>query len=68
MKIAVIGADGQLGTDICEALDKNKDEVTGLTVEHIEVTDIDSVSNVLKGAGPEVVINTAAFHDLERCV
>jgi dTDP-4-dehydrorhamnose reductase len=67
MKIAVIGADGQLGTDICDALEKNSDDVIKLTIEHIEVTDIDSVSNVLKEARPEVVINTAAFHDLETC-
>jgi dTDP-4-dehydrorhamnose reductase len=67
MKIAVIGADGQLGTDVCEALDKNNDDVVRLTIEHIDVSDIDSVSRVLKEAAPGLVINTAAFHDLERC-
>ena len=67
MKIAVVGADGQLGTDICAALANNNHEVVQLTIEDIEVTDIDSVSGVLKGAKPGLVINTAAFHDLERC-
>jgi dTDP-4-dehydrorhamnose reductase len=67
MKIAVIGADGQLGTDICEVLDKNHHDVIGLTIEHIEVSDLDSVSRVLKESSPQIVINTAAFHDLEKC-
>ena len=67
MKIAVIGADGQLGTDICAALGKNNFEVVPLTIQHIEVTEIDSVAKVLKEAKPQLVINTAAFHDLEKC-
>lgn len=67
MKIAVIGADGQLGTDICEVLEKNNFEVVPLTIEHIEVSDIDSVAKVLKEAKPGLVINTSAFHDLEKC-
>ncbi len=67
MKIAVIGADGQLGTDICAALDKAGHELTRLTVAHIDVTDKDSVSSALRAAGPQLVINTAAFHDVPKC-
>jgi dTDP-4-dehydrorhamnose reductase len=67
MKIAVIGADGQLGTDICEVLDKADNNVFPLTIEHIEVSDINSVSKVLKESSPQMVINMAAFHDLEKC-
>ncbi len=67
MKIAVIGADGQLGTDLCKTLEKNRYEVIPLTIEHIEVSDIHSVSKVLKEANPRMVINTAAYHDLEKC-
>lgn len=67
MRIAVIGADGQLGTDICNALDKTDHELTRLTVEHIDVTDIDSVTKALSGAKPQLVINTAAFHDVPKC-
>jgi dTDP-4-dehydrorhamnose reductase len=67
MRIAVIGADGQLGTDICAAIDKTQDELIRLTIEHIEVSDIDSVSRALKEASPQLVINTAAFHHVEKC-
>jgi len=67
MKIAVIGADGQLGTDICAVLNKENFDVVPLTIEHIEVTKIDSVAKALKEANPQLVINTAAYHDLEVC-
>lgn len=67
MKLAVIGADGQLGTDICIALDKTNHELTRLTVGNIDVTDIDSVTEVLSEVKPQLVINTAAFHDVPKC-
>jgi dTDP-4-dehydrorhamnose reductase len=67
MKTAVIGADGQLGTDICQAIEKTHHELIPLTIEHIEVSDIDSVSRVLGEVKPQLVINTAAFHHLETC-
>lgn len=67
MKIAVIGADGQLGTDICKAIEKIDHELVPLTIEHIEVSDIDSVTRVLDEVKPQLVINTAAFHHGETC-
>jgi len=67
MKIAVIGADGQLGTDICKALDKTDHSLTRLTIAHIDVADMDSVSRVLEESSPQLIINTAAFHHVEKC-
>jgi len=67
MKIAVIGADGQLGTDICVALDQNQHQVVRLTIADIEISDGNSVSRVLKEIQPQWVINTAAFHHVEKC-
>jgi len=67
MKIAVIGADGQLGTDICAAVDKAGFELIRLTIEHIDVSKMESVSTVLKEINPRLVINTAAYHHVEQC-
>ena len=39
MKIAVVGADGQLGTDVVKAFTANGDETVSLTHSDIEVTD-----------------------------
>lgn len=65
MRIIVIGSTGQLGTDLIRVL-KNDHETIGLAHEDIEVTERDSCQ-VLRRYNPDVVINTAAFHDVDRC-
>jgi dTDP-4-dehydrorhamnose reductase len=67
MKIAVIGAAGQLGTDVVAAFTSNGDEAVPLTHAEIELQDIDSVSTCLQGICPQVVVNTAAMHHVENC-
>lgn len=67
MKIAVIGANGQLGMDLVEAFTSKGDSVQPLTHTDIEISDLDSVSRVLEGIRPEVVVNTAAMHHVENC-
>ena len=68
MRVAVIGADGQLGSDICEAFLQNNDEVFALTIDKIEISNLDSVSHALKNLDElDVVINTAAMHHVEDC-
>ncbi|NCU05201.1 MAG: dTDP-4-dehydrorhamnose reductase [Chitinophagaceae bacterium] len=61
MKIAIIGATGQLGSDLFGELSK-KNDVVGLTHADIEITDIDSVNNIVKAIKPDIIINTAAYH------
>jgi dTDP-4-dehydrorhamnose reductase len=67
MKIAVIGANGQLGSDVVQAFRDNADEVCALTHSDIEITDLDSVSRALAPLGPQVIVNTAAMHHVENC-
>ena len=61
MKLAVIGSNGQLGTDLLEVLSPEHD-VTGLNHADIEITEIDSVKNALSTIKPAIVLNTAAYH------
>src|ERR1044071_7447455 len=61
MKLAIIGANGQLGTDLSEVLSAEHD-VKGLNHSDIEITDIDSVKNALSAIKPAIVLNTAAYH------
>jgi dTDP-4-dehydrorhamnose reductase len=67
MKIAVIGADGQLGTDVVKAFTANGDEVVGLTHADIELSDPSSVSTRLNADRPHVIVNTAAMHHVDKC-
>jgi len=67
VKIAVIGANGQLGTDLVRAFESNGDEVSALSHADVEIADSDSVRTALQGIRPEAVVNTSAMHHVERC-
>lgn len=67
MRIAVIGADGQLGMDVCRAFEQNSDEVHPLGHAQIEIASHDAVQDCLTKIVPDVIVNTAAFHKVEQC-
>jgi dTDP-4-dehydrorhamnose reductase len=67
MKVAVIGANGQLGTDVYEEYRKVGAETTGLTHADIDISSLESARSVLSGIRPEVIANTAAMHHVENC-
>ncbi len=67
MKIAVIGANGQLGLDVVQAFVANGDDVIPLTHSDIELASVDSVSQCLRPLHPDVIVNTAAMHHVEKC-
>jgi dTDP-4-dehydrorhamnose reductase len=67
MKVAVIGANGQLGQDVVSAFTAKGDEVHPLTHTEIELSDLGSVQTVLKKVQPEILVNTAAMHHVENC-
>ncbi|MFQ5862618.1 MAG: dTDP-4-dehydrorhamnose reductase [Candidatus Brocadiales bacterium] len=64
MRVAIIGANGQLGNDLLKAF---QEETVPLTHDDIEITNPGRVDLVLGTIRPDVVINTAAFHRVEDC-
>jgi dTDP-4-dehydrorhamnose reductase len=67
MKVAVLGANGQLGTDVVRAFADNGDEVFALVHADVEIARTESVSNKLRELQPDIVVNTAAMHNVENC-
>ncbi len=67
MKVAVIGANGQLGHDVVRAFSNHGDEVAPLSHADIELAEIDSVSSCLGALRPDLIVNTAAMHHVENC-
>lgn len=65
MKIVIIGANGQLGTDLCKIIPKN--EQIPLTIDDIDITDFAKVKDVIEKYSPDVVINTAAYNKVDDC-
>ena len=61
MKVAIIGANGQLGSDLVEVFGKDPSfEVIPLTHKDLDVT-VPETLKVLKELKPDVIINTAAY-------
>jgi dTDP-4-dehydrorhamnose reductase len=65
MKVLVIGANGQLGSEFPAAWPDT--EVIGFTRSDLDVTDTAAVARVIGDLQPDVVINTAAYHKVEIC-
>lgn len=66
MKIAIIGAKGQLGID-CHQVLTGEHQVTGCDLPEIDLTDQTSVNGFLQLEKPEVIINCAAYTAVDRC-
>lgn len=67
MRVAVLGGNGQLGTDVVRAFENNGDEVLSLTHKDLEISDLDSVSSKLHELRPDIIVNTSAMHQVEHC-
>lgn len=75
-RVVVIGANGQLGSDLVkelrsrsprDAIGEPEFEVIGLTHGDIELSNAESARETLTHLGPEIVLNMAAFHRVDDC-
>ena len=66
MKIAVIGAKGMLGRELCRILG-TQHEILAWDIEEIDITDRTRTLDQLGAEHPELVVNSAAFVNLEAC-
>lgn len=68
MKIAVIGANGQFGSDIVRAARDRGMDVIALTHADCDVRDEASLARALAGVTEgDAVVNTAAMHKVDEC-
>lgn len=67
MRVAVLGANGQLGSDVCAAFRRNGDTVLEFTHADFELSSSESVETALSAQAPEFIVNTAAMHHVEKC-
>lgn len=63
MKFLVLGAQGQLGTDIIKILKKSysTEDITAWDINDLDITDFAATSQSLKILKPDVIINCAAY-------
>jgi dTDP-4-dehydrorhamnose reductase len=66
MKIATIGAGGRLGAALVRAF-QNKYQVTGFDRSQLDLTNLGDLREKLRATDFDVLINTAAFTNVDRC-
>jgi dTDP-4-dehydrorhamnose reductase len=64
LKILLIGADGQLGTDIQKVI--KSPELIPLTISDIDITDKKSVDIIFEKYKPDIAINTAGYSQVDK--
>jgi dTDP-4-dehydrorhamnose reductase len=67
MKVLLIGANGQLGTDMNRVFQEAGDTVFPYVHAQLDVCSESRVAEVLAETNPDVVLNTAAYHRVEEC-
>lgn len=65
MKILLIGKTGQLGGSILSVNILHEVFAPERTV--LDIEDCDSILNMINKYGPDIIINTAAFHNVPQC-
>ncbi len=65
MNVLVTGAEGQLGSDLVPALERAGFEGLYLDIESLDITDARAVGWAVKEARPHVIINCAAYTDVD---
>ncbi len=67
MRALVTGGNGQLGLDLAELLPERGHCTVTLARRDLDIADAGSVERALDAHAPEVVINAAAFTNVDRC-
>jgi dTDP-4-dehydrorhamnose reductase len=62
--ILVVGANGMLGRDVMALIG---DAARGVDIDEIDITSLESTERILRTLKPEVVINCAAYTDVDGC-
>lgn len=66
MKILVTGSNGMLGHDLIDVL-KDNHELILTTSKTLDITDKDKVIEFIRENNPDIVINSAAYTDVDGC-
>jgi len=66
MKILVTGAKGMLGTDLVPILKGKGHEVIATDIEELDITVPDQIKEVVRAAVPDIVINCAAYTQVDK--
>lgn len=65
MKVAITGAKGQLGSELCAL--HGEEKLLALSHEDLDIGDVKKTREILNQFGPELIINCAAYNRVDEC-
>lgn len=66
-RIAVLGAEGMLGSAMMRIAEGSDFEIRGFDICDVDITIPESLKKIFDGYSPNIVINCAAFTDVDGC-
>lgn len=67
MRIMIIGAGGQLGSDLLEVLRESREDVVALARKDLDITDCAVLRERLRYHTPDVIMNCSVYHPVDYC-
>jgi dTDP-4-dehydrorhamnose reductase len=67
VRVLVTGAGGQLGLELAEVLPGRGHETVALSRAELDIADPDAVEDAVKGYSPDLVVNAAAYTNVDAC-
>lgn len=67
MNILVVGHRGMLGSDLMTRFVMSGHDVTGMDIGELDITSRSAVGDALRETGPDVVVNAAAYTNVDGC-
>ena len=67
MKVLVTGAGGLVGRAVCSRCTSAGEDVVGLDHRRLDISDPQSVKTIVNDSRPDVIINCAAWTDVDGC-
>lgn len=67
MRFLITGNKGMLGTDLSQALEERGDEIFGIDKDDVDITDAEAVGRRVGETRPDVIVNCAAFTQVDDC-
>ncbi len=67
MRVTLFGASGLLGHDLVPALSGERDQLTALSIEDVDLRDHARVRGIVRDSRPEWILLLAAYTDVDGC-
>jgi dTDP-4-dehydrorhamnose reductase len=67
VRVIVIGATGQLGSDLVQAFREDREDVIPLSRKDLDITQPPAVREALDQYRPEVIVNCSVYHPVDDC-